>query len=244
MALDTIVLENKAAADSAGSTTTSLDVDITSLGEVVGDVLVGLAMSDSNSATQSMTPPTDWTEIANRSNSSNDCSVNLSFLVVVGDEGNTVSFPSSPANNMVAFVWRLSGVDLTTVEDTTHVEQGRNSNANVPITVLTTITDGALAFFGRTFDGGDGFPFSIQDVGNWEEEDERQDGTGAANACGHTGILPMPTAGNTNSGNNSVASVSDGGGIIVTALRPATLAVGGLPPFMLRHNQHNTLLRM
>ena len=170
-------------------------------------------VSDSFSAPYGTTPA-GWTNLINYAG--NSAAVGIFYKIASGSEGDvTVTVVHA---DHIAWYLRVSGVNTTTPFNVTaSPATGIGSSRAIP--EVTTTVDSCLAFYLLSFDGGDGYPFSVSGTG-WTESDDHQSSTGGSVSSGCWGTKEQATAGLTGDATVS-CSASDGQAYLQFAVAPA-----------------------
>ena len=200
---------------SAVTSTTTTSITATDPGGITSGELLMLLMTSDTAIDPYTTTPSGWTLLQSFVNS-NSAAYGIFYKIASGSEGD-VTVTVGSADHIVWYL-RVSGANTTTpinVLGSSNAGAGTNSTA---LSVDTT-TDNCLAFYLNSFDGGDGYPFSISGTG-WTETDEQQVSTSGSANSGSWGNKDQETAGAT--GNVTItASTSDGQSTVQFAIAPA-----------------------
>ena len=144
---------------------------------------------------------------------------NFTIFTKVSDGTETdVTVTLSVASDLLGWYLRISGADTTTPINISATETSLPSLSFATPTVTSTV-DGCLAIYGLSFDGGDGYPFSVSGTG-WAQTAELQAGSAGSQSSGCWGEKEQTTAGAT--GDATVtSSISDGATYFQLAIAPA-----------------------
>ena len=196
------------------STTTTSITAIAPSGITANELLILLMTSDTATDPYGTTP-SGWTKLFS-SGSSGSAAIGIFYKIAAGSETD-VTVTVGSADHIVWYL-RVSGVDTSTpinVLGTANAAAGNNLNA---LSIDTTV-DNCLAFFLYSFDGGDGYPFSVSGTG-WSLTDEQQVSTSGSVNSGCWGNKDQETSGAT--GNVLIgASTTDGQTAVQFAIAPA-----------------------
>ena len=177
-------------------------------GVVDGELLLVIVCNErADVVTDTYNVPTGWTKIVGMIPTSGaiDCSGMTYWREASGDSGDdapTVTWTGGARS--VGWYIRVSGADVTDPINIAGADAQAGSTS-LAIPSITTDAANCLAFYGLSFDGSDGAPFSVAGTG-WSESDEA---TASTRAAGCWGTKSQASAGAT--GDATVtASVSDG----------------------------------
>lgn len=187
----------------ASSITLTAPTGITS-----GDLLLLICMDDAdNQGTTLFVAPAGFVSINSAQNGANDTTVNVFWKIAVGGETAITVDHSGVSDELMGWFVRVTGTDTTTPVHTVGVNAfGVGTSLLIPAS--TTTVAYCLAFYVQSFDGGDGFPFSVAGTG-WAKQDEGQENTDGNTISGSFGTKGIVSSGST--GDATVtASVSDG----------------------------------
>ena len=205
-----------------GSTTASSTLTFTKPSSVqVGDLLVIIAMQDDTSSQAfDATGSSDFTFLGDGGSTSSDAHVGFYYRIADGTEGSSESITALSSDEWMGFYVRISGADGTTPIDVYNFAQSSSNQDNHVIPAVTTTIDDCLVLYGLSFDGGDGYTFSVSGTG-WSEVDEYQtDTTGYSDVSGCFGSRDLASQGS--SGDATVScSASDGAGYFQIAIAPS-----------------------
>lgn len=199
----------------------------------VNDLLIiNCGCDDSTSNLRWTTIPTGFTALYGEVASTDaDAHIIAWFRIADGTEGATINVAHITSDDLWGGYIRVSGADTTTPIDVvgTGDIQAFSVTSHAISSVTTTVID-CLAFYGLTFDGGDGNPFTVAGTG-WSESDEGNSGSGAGNVgfCwGTRGVAAIGATGDA----TVTSSVADTSVANQFAIRGAA-AVGGVNPALL-----------
>jgi len=165
-------------------------------GIVEGELLLMLVCNDEANDADSIRTPTDWTKVGSIGSGPDDCEVAIFWKVATASESTVnVSWPYTGTGfGSSAYYHRISGADTASPIDASAFNINGGAGASHVIPQITTVTDGALALFILSFDGGDGYTFGVAGTG-WTKTHEAQDNTGGGGSSSVTGAKEMPAAG-------------------------------------------------
>jgi hypothetical protein len=173
------------------------------------DLLLLIMVADQTNAAYATTP-LGWLRLVDATSGS--CAYTVFYKIASGTEGDVVVTVLSAEH--IAWYLRVTGADTTTPINVV----GVNGTGLAALSVTTDI-DNCLAISMLSFDGGDGYPFTITTEG-WTLEGNAQSGASGTNSSGAWGTKPIPTADAT--GNCFfTASSSDGTATLQFAIAPA-----------------------
>lgn len=199
--------------------TTGVSITATApAGITSGDMLVLIVCTDTvNKATHTFAALTDWTLVGGESSNAVDAMIGVYVKAATGSEGSVSPSWEGTTAGSIAYYLRISGADTAAVDASGFNKA--NGLASHIIPSITTTVDNCLAIYGLSFDGGDGYTFSVSGE-DWVQKDQGQtiaSGAGSS-ACFGTRIVPSAGA----SGNAVVAcSGTDGASYFQLALAPA-----------------------
>ncbi len=199
-------------------------------GTASGEVGVIIICNDIENVTSDLyNTPTGWNKIVGciPSNANLDCSGMAYWRALTGDSGDdapTITWTGTA--QVVAWYMRVQDADTSDPINIAGVDaQGPGPSLAIPS--VTTDLANCLAFYYNTFDGGDGFPFSVSGAG-WVEEGELQANTAGNTVSASFGLKDQASAAAT--GDATVtASVTDGIVGVQFALNEAAAAPSGNP---------------
>lgn len=199
-----------------------------------GIIIVG---NDDNSAVAQWddvtNKPTGFTLINELGNATQDCHAAAFWRVLDGTEAATINVPAATIDQYWGYYIIVSGAHASSPLEAVGTDSvGTGTSAG--ITEVTTGVNDCLCFYLLSFDGADGFPFSVSGTG-WTEQGEIEVPTsgGGNDASGCWGTRDLATAGG--AGTATVTnSVSDGWVGFQFSIQPPS--VGGISiPVVMNH---------
>ena len=175
---------------------------------VANELLLMLFMADNAAALPEFEAVEGWNMLNEVGGGEPDCNFVVYWRIATGGESATETVTVENANDAVGWYIRVSGVDTADPIHKTGSDCVESGSSSLAITGVTTENPNCLVFYGNSFDGGDGFPYSVAGDG-WVESDDAQEGTGGGDASGSWGTKEMESAGASGTATVS-ASISDG----------------------------------
>lgn len=202
-----------------GSSTGSSSLNCDKPTDVIsGDLLLLIAMNDDSSATAFTDNKAGWNFIDTSGDGNSDAHVAAWWRAADGNEDSTETITSQGNDEWICWYVRVTGADITNPINDFFFSQLSPGNPT-SVTGVTTGVDNTLVFYGLSFDGGDGSPFSVSGTG-WEERDEFQTGTtGNSDVSGTWGNRNLTIAGASGTATVTAAS-SDGRAYFQFAIAP------------------------
>ncbi|MBN1162480.1 hypothetical protein JXA34_01910 [Patescibacteria group bacterium] len=188
-------------------------------GITAGELLIIIVGSDDAEAGDEFSIASGWTQIDEGGNATAQAHIAAFWRVATGTEGK-VTVNAATFDDMFGWYIRVSGANINSPINVYNFTQSSTDTTSHAIPQVTTTENDTLVFYGLSFDGGDGYPFSVAGTG-WGERGEQTAGTGAENASGTWGTRDMATAGGTGSATVTCA-VSDGAAYFQFAVREMT----------------------
>jgi len=210
-------------------------------GVVAGEILLMLVINErADVTTDTYNVPTGWTKLVAlvSTSSSLDCSGMWYWREASGDTGDdapTVTWTGGA--RCIGWYIRVSGADVTTPINIAGVFAA-DIGTEIIVPSITTDAANCLAFYGVTFDGGDGAPFSVAGTG-WTESAEATTG-GRSSGC--WGTKEQAAAAATGTATVTIGGVSDGLIGVQFAINEAAGAGGG--PTLLQTQNYQGMNRM
>ena len=189
-------------------------------GVVVGNTLLLLAADDpGNPSLPIWNNLTGWAKPIEFGDNTSDSVIAGYWRTAAGGEGATIDVTGLSNTQKVGWYARVSGAHASAPIHAIGTRYyGAGSSHTIP-SVTSTIPN-TLAVYFLAFDGGDGFPFTLNTAG-WTQEDEMQSNATGHNVSACWGTKPMPVAGPTGDVNID-SSVSDGAVGVIFLLTPLT----------------------
>lgn len=214
------ILETWAAANSAGVTVNTLDVNKPS-GVVSGDLLLIIAENDHNSGSTIFDEITGFTKIIEHGDTNSDCLIATYWRVADGTEGSNFTVTTVGLYELLAWCLRISGADETTPIDAfTGYSSPSNSTEITPTSWSSTVAD-TLIIQVAAFDGADGDPFTIT-AGSGTIVDHEASGTTGIEISGCFAQHDLASSGPVGVATfDAVGGISDGWGYVGMAIAPA-----------------------
>jgi len=185
-----------------------------------GDLLLLIVMNDDRSATAFSDNKNGWSFLNTSGDASSQAHVAVFWKIADGTEGPTETVTSAGSDEWMGYYLRITGADSTTPINANNFAQSSANSANHIIPAVTTTIDDCLVLYGLSFDGGDGYPFSVSGAG-WSEEDEHQTGaSGSGDVSGCFGSKNLTSQGSSGSATVSCA-LSDGAAYFQLAIAPS-----------------------
>jgi len=176
-----------------------------------GELLVLMVGSDNSSAIWPII--TDWTRLINITGG--NTTIGFYYKIATGSE--TDVDVNGATVDKIGWYLRISGVNTTTPIDNSGTGTGANSVHAIPS--INTTQDNCLALYCLSFDGGDGYPFSVAGAG-WSQSDELRVNEFGNTSSGCFGTKEQASTGAT--GDATVTcSVSDGATYFQVSIAPA-----------------------
>jgi len=222
VSLPVLAGQNSAIADGTSITLTK------PAGVVADDLLILIVGDDADNITAGTlyAPPAGWTLLA-EAGGANDAWVAAFYRIADTTEGASETVQhSSTTDELYGWYLHVTGTDPT---NPIHVvgTQGSSTNSTLTIPGLTTTKDDCLVFYMNSFDGADGFPFSVSGTG-WTEQGELESPVGGAgnDASGSFGTLGHTTKGATADATVTAATGDGQYGIQFAISAPANVGDG------------------
>jgi len=182
---------------SNGGTSASSSLALTApSGITAGELLLLIVGNeDSSNTDQFSNNLSGWNFIDDGGDSNADAHIGAFWRVATGSESN-VTVTAQSSDYWFGWYIRISGVDTSDpIGASNFTQSSANSNSHV-IPEITTDQNNNLVIYGLSFDGGDGYPFSVSGTG-WSEEDEQQNNTSGSYVAGVWGTKNQTSAGAT-----------------------------------------------
>jgi len=234
MTIPVIKDSSKAVSSAAGVTLTCLKptADINE-----DDFLILICGNDYDSTANQFSDsnkPSGWTFLGQEGNRTSDAHIGVYYKVASGSEG-TVTVTTPRSEDWFMFYGIITGVDTATPINTSSFSfHGDTASHDIPS--VTTTEDDCLILYGLSFNGADGYTYSVAGTG-YSQEDQAQASGGSSGSSGCFGSRDLATAGA--SGIATVTcSVSDGAAFFQLAIN-AGAATPTLLPIMMNMNQFN-----
>lgn len=165
-------------------------------GVATGDLLVLIPFNENASSTAQFTNnKSGWTFVKNCGNTTSDCHIGLFWRIADGTEGSSETVTATTAEAWGMWYLRISGVDASDVVEATGSSVIVGSAASIAITGVTTVESDCLVLYFHSFDGGDGFPFSVAGTGFAEVDDYQTGTSGSVDVSASFGYRDMATPG-------------------------------------------------
>jgi len=186
-------------------------------GVEIGDLLVLICANEDDSAVpQFWDNKAGWEFIDESGDFSSDAHIGVFYRIATGTEDASETVVAESADQWCMFYARISGVNPDNPINISNFASTFSESVHVIPSIITDV-DNCLILYGLSFDGSDGFPFSV--AGPFVEEDEVQNpqSQGFNSAC--WGSRDLATAGA--SGAASVTcSLSDGAAYFQIGINP------------------------
>ena len=187
----------------------------------VGDLLVLICMNDSESASPEFSDNLDgWNFVNTAGDAVSDAHIGVFWRIANGTEGDTIEVTAETLRHWTGFYVRISGADGTTPINTSAFDDSFTISDTYAIGEVTTDEDNCLVLYGLSFDGGDGFPFSVAGEG-WAEIEECQSDTGGTASSGCFGSRDLASQGASGAA-TVTCSIADGAAWFQMAIAPPT----------------------
>lgn len=189
-------------------------------GVVSGDLLVIVVGIEEDGDGTILEALSGWTKEFEYGDDSTDCRVAMYWKIATGSEGATETITRTTGGAGIGWYLRISGANSTPI----HLvgTEGQGTGTTLTASSITTTTDNTLVIAILSFDGGDGFPFTVSGTGWPSSFDTNQtENDGSCSGCWSGGWTSreVTTAGASNNVDFE-ASVSDGWETIQFAISP------------------------
>jgi len=126
-----------------------------------GDLLVMVMVSDNPQDAAYFNAVADWTKLDESGTSVCDSHIALYYQIANGTVGD-VTVTGVTTSNILGWILRISGVDTADPIEAYGFAASTAAGTNPhQIPSITTINDNCLVLYGLSFDGGDGYSFSV-----------------------------------------------------------------------------------
>ncbi len=145
-------------------------------GVEVGDLLVLICTNeDSGGDADFLDDQTGWNLVGESGDGSSDSHIGVYWRVATGTEDSVQTIEANSEDQWTMYYIRISGVDTSDPINNSSWDQSSSSSSSHPCPSVTTDEDYCLVLYGLSFDGSDGYPFSVSGTG-WVQKDEQDCG--------------------------------------------------------------------
>lgn len=184
-------------------------------GVETGDLLLIIVGND-NTTPANFSTITGWTRFVHHGDGTSDCNIVCYWRIADGSESDTTQVDAYSPHEIWGWYIRVSGTNRQKPIDHSGAAYVVGSGDSHDILQATSTVDSCLILYALSFDGGDGYPFSVSGTG-WSEEAEQQSGSGNQDACGVWGTKEMASAGGAGTA-TVTSSIIDGAAAIQFAV--------------------------
>jgi hypothetical protein len=168
-------LSNHGGTSSSNTLTCNKPADV-----AVGDLLVLIGCTDASTDTIQFTDNKGgggWIFAGESGNTTSDAHIGVFYKIADGNEDASESIVTVGTYYWDMFYIRISGINPNDIVEASTFDESVASASTHNITQVTTVEDNCLVLYGLSFDGGDGYTFSVSGTG-WQEVDESTNSDG------------------------------------------------------------------